>query len=42
MSEFKKNRLAQDVIEANRSKKKLWKSTYIKIMQSKQAAMAVF
>jgi len=31
MSEFKKNRLAQDVIEANRCKKKHWKSTYTSI-----------
>ena len=31
MSELKKNRLSQEIIEANRCKKKHWKSTYTQI-----------
>ncbi len=36
MNELKHNRLTQEVIEANRSKKKHWKSTYIKIKRETQ------
>ena len=36
MKELKHNRLTQEVIEANRSKKKHWKSTYIKLKRGSQ------